>query len=161
MIGLILSVIVVNVIAFFIKKNLTVNQMVHIWFFTISFQLIFDVFIDLKYHGYWYVTKGIDWEALPAYTILIPPVNIMFLNWFPFKSSFTKKVMYIAIWEAALLIYESIVQLPAPWGYFEYGWWELWYSALINPLLLLSLLGYYKWIQSIEWKLIMKSEGGH
>ncbi|KOP77707.1 hypothetical protein AMS60_19325 [Bacillus sp. FJAT-21945] len=152
MIGLILSVIVINTIVFFVKKNLTMNQMVHIWFFTISFQLTFDIFIDLKYHGYWYITKGIDWEAFPAYTILVPPVNILFLNWFPFKRSFMKKCLYLAIWVGVILLYESIVQLPPPWGYFEYGWWRLEYSAVFDPILLLILIGYYKWIQVIEKK---------
>ncbi|MBP2242750.1 hypothetical protein J2Z40_003330 [Cytobacillus eiseniae] len=152
MIGLILAVLLANFIAFTANKKITLNQMVHIWLFTISFQVIFDVFIDLKYHGYWYISQGIDWEAFPAYVVLIPPVNILFLNWFPFKQKLRKKIFYFIKWEVVLLIYECIAQLPSPYGYFHYGWWKLWHSALINPILLLILLGFYKWIRIIEVK---------
>jgi hypothetical protein len=118
--------------------------------FTIAFQLTFDIFIDLKYHGYWYITKGIDWIAFPGYTMLIPPINIMFLNRFPFKSSLIKKITYFGVWELFLLSYELIALLPEPWGFFHYGWWNIWHSAIINPVLLLILVIYYKWILKIE-----------
>ena len=150
MILLLLSVIIFNYLAYKTNKSLTKNQIVHIWFFTIAFQLIFDIFVDLKYHGYWYITKDIDWEAFPAYTVLIPPVNIMFLNWFPYKKGFFTIVRYIFIWEIFLLFYEWLASLPSPFGYFRYGWWHLGISAVINPILLLILVGYYKWILKIE-----------
>ncbi|MGE6258448.1 hypothetical protein ACQKCU_11120 [Heyndrickxia sporothermodurans] len=150
MIILFISVIVFNLIAFYTNKRMSANQILHIWVFTIAFQLIFDTFIDLKYEGYWYFTKGIDWIGFPAYTILIPPVNMIYINWFPYRSSLVKKIIYIIIWEMMLLIYETISRLPEPWGYFHYGWWHLWYSLIINPFLLCSLLLYYKWILKLE-----------
>lgn len=55
MIGLIITIILVNFIAFKTNKRLTANQIVHLWLFTIAFQSNFDVYIDLKYHGYWYL----------------------------------------------------------------------------------------------------------
>ncbi|WP_226527496.1 hypothetical protein [Metabacillus niabensis] len=150
MIILLLSVIIFNYLAFKTNERLTKNHIVHIWVFTIAFQLFFDIFVDLKYHGYWYITKGIDWLAFPAYTALIPPVNIMFLNWFPFKKGFFKIARYIFVWELFLLFYEWLANSPSPWGYFRYGWWNLGISAIINPILLFILVGYYKWILKIE-----------
>ncbi|MEK4279436.1 MULTISPECIES: hypothetical protein [unclassified Cytobacillus] len=108
--------------------------------------------MDFKYKGYWYFTQGIDWEALPSYTILIPPVNLMFINWYPFSGSFMKKVGYFIIWEIFLLSYEAATLLPHPFGFFHYGWWNLWYSAFVNPILLMILMGYYKWISTLEKK---------
>jgi hypothetical protein len=160
MIIMILSVIVFNTIALWKVNKMSVNQIVHIWVFTIAFQLTFDIFVDLKYHGYWYVTKGIDWIAFPAYTVLIPPVNLLFINWFPFGESFFKKLIYFSSWEVFLLIYELIANLPSPWGYFRYGWWNLWYSGIVNPLLLIILILYYKQIRKIEDKLIKASTNG-
>ena len=150
MIGLLIAVILFNLIAFITNKRLTKNQIVHIWLFTISLQVIADLFIDHKYHGYWYFTQNVDWEGLPTLIMLLPPVNMMFLNWYPFNSPLLKRILYYIYWLVFMMIYEEIALLPEPWGYFNYGWWKLEYSILIDPILLIILLNYYKWICKIE-----------
>lgn len=150
MIFLIISVLIFNWIAFKTNKRLNTNQIVHIWVFTIAFQVHFDAVVVSKYHGYWYMTEGVDFGALPAYTVLLPPINMMFLNWYPFNQSLFKKIAFLALWELFLLSYELLTMLPEPWGFFRYGWWKLWHSALIDPILLMILIGYYKWIIRIE-----------
>jgi hypothetical protein len=150
MIGLLIAVILFNLIAFITNKRLTKNQIVHIWLFTISLQVIADLFIDHKYHGYWYFTQNVDWEGLPTLIMLLPPVNMMFLNWYPFNSPLLKRILYYIYWLVFMMIYEKIALLPEPWGYFNYGWWKLEYSILIDPILLIILLNYYKWICKIE-----------
>ncbi|MEH7373868.1 hypothetical protein [Neobacillus drentensis] len=150
MIGLIIAVILFNLIAFITNNRLTKNQIVHIWAFTIIFQGLADLYIDHKYQGYWYFTKDVDWASLPTLTMLIPPVNMMFLNWYPFNSPLLKRILYYIFWLVFMLIYEVISLLPEPWGYFNYGWWKLEYSILVDPILLVILLNYYKWICKIE-----------
>jgi hypothetical protein len=152
MIGLIISIILFNIIAFKTNKNLITNQIIHIWLFTVVFQQTFDIFVDFKFDGYWYFTKDIDWEGLPAHLVLLQPVNMMFLNWYPFKSSITQKVRYVFFWVIGILLYEVITLLPEPWGYFSYGWWKFYYSVVSNPILFLILLVYYKWICKLEKK---------
>ncbi|RDZ08115.1 hypothetical protein C3744_26305 [Priestia megaterium] len=154
MIGLIIAIIAFNLIAFIVNKRLTANQILHIWIFTTAFQLTFDLYVNFKYHGYWYFTKGVDWKAFPAHAILIPPVNIIFLNWFPYRNLLSKKIIYLIYWDIALVLYEVLTLLPEPWGYFRYGWWDWWYSAAINPILLMILLGYYKWTCKLEEKIV-------
>ncbi|AKN53944.1 hypothetical protein AB434_1539 [Heyndrickxia coagulans] len=51
-----------------------------------------------------------------------------------------------------------ITLLPAPWGYFHYGWWNFTISALVNPFLLLSVVGFYKWIVWLENKKTVTAE---
>ncbi|WP_409305745.1 hypothetical protein [Peribacillus sp. SCS-155] len=150
MIGLIISILLFNFLAFKTNKRLTANQIVHIWVFTIAFQQTFDLMVEFKYHGYWYFGKEIDWKGLLPHTVLIPPVNMMFLNWYPFRAKIMKQFTYILLWEVVFLVYETATLLPEPWGYFHYGWWKLQYAAVINPVLLLILLGYYKWICKLE-----------
>ncbi|PFN76541.1 hypothetical protein COJ85_32450 [Bacillus sp. AFS076308] len=157
MVGLIIATVIFNLIALKIKKRISLNLMHHIWVFTIAFQTVFDVFVDFKYHGYWYFSKNIDWQAALA-LFLVPPVNIVFLNYFPYKKTFMKKILYITGWEIVLLLYEVIALLPAPWGYFHYGWWTLWHSLVINPILLMILLGYYKWIVKLEKRSTVSSD---
>ncbi|MDF2058452.1 hypothetical protein P2R43_30575 [Priestia megaterium] len=140
------------------NKRLTAKQIVHLWLFTITFQSSFDVYIDLKYHGYWYFTDDADWKGLLVHTVLLPPVNMMFLNWYPFKRGYIKQVCYFIFWLIAILLYEMLTLLPAPWGYFHYGRWNLWHSAILNPVLLLILLGFYKVICKIEDKLLLRKK---
>jgi len=150
MFGLIIAVILFNSVAFITVKRLTKSQMVHMWIFTIVFQLLVDLYLGLKYQGYWYFNKGVEWSDLPALTLLGPPTILLFLNSFPFDTSFLKRLFYILLWSLLILIYESFSLLPEPWGYFRYGWWELAYSALSYPFLLISILSYYKWICRME-----------
>ncbi|MCM3571318.1 hypothetical protein [Neobacillus mesonae] len=150
MIGLIFAVILFNLIAFMTNKRMNKNQIVHIWVFTVALQVLTDTYIDGKYHGYWYFDKAIDIKSIPALILLIPPVNIMFLNWYPFERTLYKRLLYIIYWVIAITLYEAVTMLPEPWGYFNHGWWKLWYSAIVNPLLLLIVLFYYKWILKIE-----------
>ena len=94
MIGYVVSLIVFNLAVFCANKRLSPGQIVQIWTFTIASHLAFDVYIDYKYHGYWYFTKGVDCENLPGMICLLPPVNILYLNWFPFGKRWPKKILY-------------------------------------------------------------------
>lgn len=146
----VVSIVLFNSVAYKMNKHLTKNQIVHIWSFSMILEIMFDIFIDEKTDVYWYFWKGIDWTNVLVYTLLIPPVNVIFLNWFPFNVSRGKKIRYFAFWLVFILVYELLALLPQPWGYFYYGWWNWFYSAIFNPILLLILLDYYKWICKIE-----------
>ncbi|NRD79134.1 hypothetical protein HPT25_17385 [Bacillus sp. BRMEA1] len=152
MIGLWIAIIFFNFIAFKTNKRLTSNQIVHIWAFTVAFQFLFDWIVEIKYCAYWYFDKGVDWKGIPSHTVLIAPVNMMLLNNFPFNSRFSKQAVTIACWTIGVIMYEAIALLPKPFGYFHLGWWRLWYDLLIVPILILILLGYYKWICKLERK---------
>lgn len=146
---LLISILLFNYIAY--KNNkIPTHRNLSIWSFTIAFQVTFDVFIEFKYHGYWYFDKGVDWIGVLPHTLLIPPINVLLLSWFPFNSNLFKKVIYITCWTIGVLIYEALALLPEPWGYFHLGWWELWYDSIVVPILILILLGYYKLICKLE-----------
>lgn len=78
MIGLIVAIVVFNILGYVFNKELEKGQVAHGWCFTTAFLVVVDLYIDLKYHAYWYFTKGVDWASLPAALLLIPPVNIIF-----------------------------------------------------------------------------------
>ncbi len=150
MIGLLIAIGTFNLLAFSTNKRLTGNQILHIWLFTISSQLLFDLFVEFKYHAYWYFDKEIEWSGILPHCILIPPVNMIFLNWYPYKKAWFKQLCYLISFVIAILVYEVITLLPEPWGFFHYGWWKLWHAAILDPILLLILLGFYKWICNLE-----------
>lgn len=157
MIGLFASIILFNLIAFKTNKRLTLNQIVHIWTFTIALQQTFDLLVEFKYHGYWYFGKDVEWAGLMAHTILIPPVNMLFLNWYPLNGSFIKRISFIVFFVIGILLFEAYSLLPEPWGFFHYGWWKLWHAAIVDPFLLFILLKYYKWICRLEKNLHIKN----
>jgi hypothetical protein len=78
MIGLIVAIVVFNILGYVFNKELEKGQVAHVWCFTTAFLVVVDLYIDVKYHAYWYFTKGVDWASLPAALLLIPPVNIIF-----------------------------------------------------------------------------------
>lgn len=114
MIGLLASVIIFNILAFKLNKRLTMSQIVQIWTFTIAFQSLFDLIVEFKYHSYWYFSAGVDWSGLIPRTFLIPPVNIIFLNLYPFGKSGLRRMAFFSVFVAAILIYELIALLPSP-----------------------------------------------
>jgi hypothetical protein len=156
MIGLLIAIAAFNFLGFKTNKLLTGNQILHIWLFTISLQVLFDLFVEFKFHAYWYFDKELNWAGILPHVFLIPPVNMFFLNWFPYKKRWVKQVIYLTVFVIAILIYEIIALLPDPWGYFHYGWWKLWYAAILDPILLLILLGFYKWVCILEEKACSK-----
>jgi hypothetical protein len=150
MVGLLCSVIIFNFIAYKVNKRLTLSQIVQIWTFTIAFQMLFDLIVEFKYHSYWYFSRGVDWSGLIPRILLIPPVNIIFLNYFPFTKSTLKKLFYVVVFVVFIGLYELATLLPEPWGYLNYGWWKIWYSLLMDPILLSCLLLFYKFIIWVE-----------
>ncbi|MEO2074237.1 MAG: hypothetical protein ABGX20_02480 [Bacillus sp. (in: firmicutes)] len=66
------SIVLFNTIAYKMKKQLTKNQIVHIWAFTMVLEMLFDIFVEEKFNGYSYFWKGIDWTNVLAYSLLIP-----------------------------------------------------------------------------------------
>ncbi|WEG11288.1 hypothetical protein PU629_14075 [Pullulanibacillus sp. KACC 23026] len=150
MILFIVSLIVFNSIVIVMKKQLTKNQIFHVWKFSMILEMVFDLFIDEKLNGYSYFDKGIDGINIIVYALLIPPVNIMILNGYLFYSRIPKKLIYLLGWLIFVIGYEYLALLPEPWGFFHYGWWKIYYSMILDPILLMILLGYFKWVTYIE-----------
>lgn len=150
MIGLIIAIILFNSVAFITSKNLTKNEIVHIWLFTAVFQMSVDLFLSEKFTAYWYFAEGVEFDDLLTLTVLIPPVSMIFLNWYPFNKKLLKRFLYVIYCSILITMYEAITLLPEPWGFFHYSWWNLGYSALCYPVILLVLLKFYKWIQKLN-----------
>ncbi|MBO7743786.1 hypothetical protein I8J29_06225 [Paenibacillus sp. MWE-103] len=150
MVGLLLAIALFNAAAFLLCKRLTGNQILHIWSFTAAFQDTFDLYVDVKYHGYWYFTQHVDWVDLFAHSVLLPPINMMILNWYPFHKPLRYQALYLLLWDIGVGGYELATLLPRPWGYFSYGWWTIWYSLLINPILMMTLVSYFLLIRKLE-----------
>ncbi|WP_335378898.1 hypothetical protein [Bacillus sp. JJ1122] len=63
-----------------------------------------------------------------------------------------KRILFVALFVAVILLYELAALLPQPWGYFHYGSWKIGYSLIVDPIILYCLLGFYKWITFLDSK---------
>ena len=133
---LIVSVLIFNVIAYLIPKNLSKDEIYSTSLFVLLFDLLVDVPLYLKYNLYGYFSPGVNWLALIPILGIYPAWNTIFLNYYPFSSSTIRKLLYFSKWSLFILAYEwSSTQA----GWFYYTEWKLWYSAICYPLILFIL----------------------
>ncbi|SFM24653.1 hypothetical protein [Pelosinus propionicus] len=124
------SILIFNVIAYYIPKTLTRQEMCATSLLAGMLQINVDVYLDLKYDYYGYFSHGPDFASLIPILGIYPALNIIFLNYYPFTMSWMSKAKYITGWVVFSLIYEwSSVKA----GWFYYDEWKLWYSALCYP----------------------------
>lgn len=134
---LIISVVIINLISFLIPKQMTKMEMYATSFFALCFVLIVDIFLDLKLDWYGYFQKGVQAQSLIAIFGLYPSVNIIFLNYFPFKKGLGPKSYYILLWSALIVLFEWA---SVKSGYFYHNEWKYWYSAIVAyPIILIIL----------------------
>lgn len=137
---LISSLIIFYTIAILIPKRISWLQIWSTTLFSLVLENFSNMILDLKLNLFGYIGPGNQWTGfLPIF--LYPPVNTIYLNYFPFKKTKFYKWGYIIGWTAFCLVYE-VAALRS--GFFYYTKWKLWHSALSYPVLLLMLLGNYK-----------------
>ncbi|WP_043932945.1 CBO0543 family protein [Bacillus sp. EB01] len=150
MLLMIITIIIFNSIVYFIPKRLLKVDMYTTSLFAIGFHLLVDMFLDVKYGLYGYFDpKVVNWEMLGVTFGIYPAVNLMFLNLYPFHQTLLKKGLYIVICSALAVFYEWIAVKT---DLFYYSDWNLLYSAIVYPLLYLSLLGNYYFIMNLKNK---------
>ena len=132
------SVLLLNVIAIIIPKKLTTIEIYTTIIFVLTLGLITDCILDLHYNFYSHFNSGPELLGFLAILGIYPSSNIIMLNYFPYHKPLKVKILYILMASGAYLFYEW---LSLKSGYFHYTVWELWYSALCYPVLILIIAG--------------------
>jgi hypothetical protein len=124
----IVSVIIVLIITFKMPRNRTRHEVFVAIMFGFLMNVLTDMYLDLKYHLYWYFDKEqIEWEYLIVGIGEIAILVIIF-NYFPLYSSTIKKLLYICCWTVILILLELYaVYLDV----LHYGVWNPLYSAIV------------------------------
>ncbi|RTR27903.1 hypothetical protein EKG37_18160 [Robertmurraya yapensis] len=100
--------------------------------FALVFELIANIYLDLKYDLYGYFDKGPDWRTLPTLILIFPAVNLLFLNFYPFTRSKTIQLIYILICSIIGVVFEWIyIQTD----FFYHNEWKLRYSLVSYPFI--------------------------
>ncbi|AIE61752.1 CBO0543 family protein [Bacillus methanolicus] len=141
------SIVVFNLTAFLMKKNLRPIEYYASIFWGLFCSEIADCFA-YKYDMYGFF----DPYFLDAKTLLIvlgiyPAATMLIINWYPFNRSFIIKFFYIIVWSVFSTFYEW---LTLKMGYLYHHHWNLWLSAVSYPFLYAALLGNLKFIRWLE-----------
>ena len=143
---LIISVLVLNLIAFLIPKRLSRIEIYSTIMFGIVFELVVNIILGLSLKMYSYFEKGVQWYDWIVIFGVFPALNVIIFNYFPFRKSISRITLYILGWSALLVLYEWGAVKS---GYFNYYTWKLWYSALCYPPILLILAGNLYWVKRL------------
>lgn len=151
MILLIIFITVSIVIVLLMPKRLKISEMYTTSYFAVFLASLTDIYLDAKLDLYGFFNKGIDWLYIPIFVIIYPAVNIIFLNFFPYRKPNLNKIIYILIFSILTLIIEYISSLT---NVFYHNEWKLWHSAICYPFLYTLLLLNLKLIRRLESKYI-------
>lgn len=146
---LVVSIVIFNVVAFFMPKRLTPLEIFTTSLFATILQILVDTFLDLKYDLYGYFQKGIDYMSLLVFLGIYPAANCIILNYYPSDKKPTSKILYLLAWCVFLPLFEWAC-LEA--GFFYYNGWKLWYSCLCYPVILLILVSNFAWVRKLAKK---------
>lgn len=146
MVFALVSALLFTSIAYLIRKRITYIEMYATSLFTIVFQLIVDIILEFNYNFYGYFEYGVDYKTFIAIFLIYPPLNIIYLNYFPLEKSIWMKLVYILLWCIFSVVYEY---LSVNYGFFYYENWNLWYSAMIYPFVYIILTINFIWIKKL------------
>lgn len=131
---LIFSVIFFIITTLLVPKKLPRNELYAIALFSIVIGFFTDITLDLKYHMYGYFSPGVQFGGFLPILLLFPTSGILFMNFYPYKKTLIKKLIYISCWIIFCLIFEY---LSVKSGYFYHVTWKYWYSFITYPFLFL------------------------
>ncbi|GLG01751.1 hypothetical protein Alches_17910 [Alicyclobacillus hesperidum subsp. aegles] len=141
-----ISLIVFYIVAIFMPKHISKLQIWSASLFSLVTECLSDMILDGKLDLFGYFAKGYQWAGfLPI--LLYPPVNTIFLNYYPYQASKWARLLYMIGWTAFCLLYE-VAALKSKFFYYHH--WKLWYSGLCYPVLLFMVLWNFKftdWLQ--------------
>jgi hypothetical protein len=141
---LILTVIVLNAVFWLMPKKLTAIEIFSTCMFAVVFELIVDIYLDLKLDWYGYFKKGVQWGSLIAIFGIYPAANAIFLNYYQYMRNVAQKLLYITGCSVFSVVYEWLADVS---GYFYQNQWKLWYSAIVYPFIYLILLTILKFVR--------------
>ncbi|HYK73137.1 MAG TPA: CBO0543 family protein [Pseudoneobacillus sp.] len=141
MLFLIMTVIVFNLFAYYIRKRLKPIEIITTTLFAMYFQVMTDIYLDLRYDFYGYFEKGPDYESLLYVFGIYPAVNIIFLNLYPYQKPWQSKLYFLV----GCLLFAVVLEKLYIWsGTFYYNGWKIYYSLFLYPFIFLTLVGFHQ-----------------
>ncbi|WP_240374010.1 hypothetical protein [Bacillus piscicola] len=134
------TIILLNIGAFVIPKNLPTWQLYATSVFAVLFQQVVDNYFDFEWDLYGYFEKGVDGFMGLVYIFgIFPAANIIFLTGWQgvVKKSAGRKISYLVMWVILASAYEHFAVQS---GFLYYNGWQLLYSTMEYPVIFLVLI---------------------
>lgn len=143
------SIVVFNLAAFLMKKNLPPIEYYASIFWGLFTTEIADRYTD-KYDLYYFFNPYfIEAKSLLVILGIYPAATMLILNWYPFNRPITKRFYYIICWSVFSIFYEWLCLES---GFLHHKNWNMWLSAISYPFLYALLIGNLKFIRWLEHK---------
>jgi hypothetical protein len=136
--------IILAIISFCVPKRIGKIEIYATSFFAYAYGITTDMVLDLHYNLYGYFQGGFQWFGLLGVILYFPSISLLFLNFYPSENKLIKKAIYLLLWTTFSIMFEWICLQTE---FFYYNGWKLWYSALLYPLIFLSLIRNMRWVQ--------------
>jgi len=118
-------------------KKITAREIYTTSIFAVLFNLLTDLYLDVKYDWYSYFEIGVQWVYIPLIFGLFPALSVIFLSQYPFSKKMRYKVYYIMAWTLFGVVYEW---LSIKTGMLYHNGWTILYSAVSYPIILIILV---------------------
>lgn len=143
----IITILLVIGITYFMPKRMTALEMYSTSLFAITLSCYADMYLSMDYHLYDYFEEGMDYTHVIIQVGIYPFINMIYLNFYPFAGSITRKALYIIGWSSFATAYEWVALQTS---FFHHDNWRLLYSAAIYPFLFILLLANFHFITALE-----------
>jgi hypothetical protein len=144
------SILFFNGICLVMARRLSWSEIYTTTWFTIAYQMLFDVILDLKYHMYGYFGEGVDGEAYFIIFGIFPQVSYIFLTAYPWRSRKLHRFLYIMFWTVITMVYQEFAVLT---GMFYRTTWEVWWEIPLSPILFWIIvlhLRFFDWLKKAD-----------
>jgi hypothetical protein len=138
--------ITLNLISYFVPKKLYKIELYSTTLFALLFGIIADIILDLHYNLYGYFDGGFQWKGLLGEFLYFIPISILFLNYYPLYKPHKNQIFYILSWSVISTLLEWLILKTE--FFYENGW-ELWYSAIVYPIIFLILVINLKFVKKL------------
>jgi len=145
---LFVSIACFSFVALRMKRRIPAHELYTTVVFALFADVITDLYASFVFHawGLFYVAE-VEFASLLVIFGLYLPSAAMIVNWYPFGSSWRKRLGYLLAWSAFSTVYE--------WATLQFGivWhdrWNLFYSFLLYPFIyymLIAQLRGYRWMK--------------
>jgi hypothetical protein len=142
----IFSIIIFSGIAFFMPKRISKLEMYASSLFVLFLEYLANYIFDFIEEFYGYFKPGTDIKTFIVVVGIYPAINIIFLNYFPYKGKLFNKLIYILGVSLFSLFYEW---LSLKSKYFYHSTWNLYFSLISYPILFVIIVLNLKVIRNL------------
>lgn len=142
-----ITILTFNGIVIRMRKRLRMNEIMATIFFALFVEVLVDTYACFKYKAWGFFNPDdAEFSALFVILGIYPAAAAMIINWYPYRSVWWKKSLYLLAWAVFSTSYEW---LALKVGILWHQHWSLVQSFFLYPVIYYMLIAYvrfYRWL---------------